>query len=214
MASDLKLAVYEAKAREAAERLDRAAGAGRQLSLIATEPSPADVGELERRGPGRPVGARNKRTSKLRAMLAARGFRMPEDMLAEIAGLNSRETGVELALRRAEQVLGWAFGTAEPSGGQRLAAFLAVWKEQTSAASAMLPYGLEKMTPDAAPTAAVTLVMPGSARPGDDARVIEGAASPDLAPPPLPGKSERNQAVSDADPAESDGASRTKGASA
>ena len=123
MASDLKLAVYEAKAREAADRLERAASIGRQLSLIATEASPADVAELERRGPGRPVGARNKRTSKLRAMLAARGFRMPEDVLAEIAGLSSRETSIELALARAEQVLGWAFGTAEPSGGQRPPAF-------------------------------------------------------------------------------------------
>ena len=210
MASDLKLAVYEAKAREAADRLERAASIGRQLSLIATEASPADVAELERRGPGRPVGARNKRTSKLRAMLAARGFRMPEDVLAEIAGLSSRETSIELALARAEQVLGWAFGTAEPSGGQRPAGFLAGFKEQTSAASAMLPYGLEKMTPDAAPAAAVTLVLPNGGAPGDDARVIEGAAMSDLAPPPMPGEIKRNQSVSERDPDQSDDGSRTE----
>ena len=37
-------------------------------------------------------------------MLAARGMRMPEDVVAETAGLNARVSGVELAMQRAEQV--------------------------------------------------------------------------------------------------------------
>jgi hypothetical protein len=214
MPVEAKQALFEVKAREAAARLDGAASVGRQLSLLPAEASPADPAELERRGPGRPPGARNKRTSKLRQMLAARGFRMPEDVLAEVAGLSSRETAVELAMQRAEQVLLWAFPDAEASGGQRLAVFLAVFKEQTSAAVAMLPYGLEKMTPDAGAQATATvLVMPGAGRPGDGARVIEGSAVPGYGPPPLPMKVVQDQELADGAARGSDGASRTDGAS-
>jgi hypothetical protein len=214
MPSESKLAVFEVKAREAAGRLDRAAGLGRQLSLIPAEASPADPGELERRGPGRPQGARNKRTSKLRQMLAARGFRMPEDVLSEIAGLSARVSSVELAMQRAEQVLAWAHdGAEEPATpGQRLAVFLACHKEATQAAAALLPYGLERMTPDQVAPAVTVLQLPGQARPGDRARVIEGSAS-DCAPPPLPLKFVENQAVEFGQDPGSDGASRTDGAS-
>lgn len=206
--------LFEVKAREAAARLDRAAEVGRQLSLIPAPASPVDPAELAPRGPGRPAGAKNKRTSKLRQMLAARGFRMPEDVLAELGGLSSRETSVELAMHRAEQVLAWAFGGETAAPGARLAIFLAIFKEQAHAAAAMLPYGLEKMTPDqGATTAPVVLVMPGQApQAGDGARVIEASAS-DMAPPPMPGQIERNQQVSADRPEPSDAASRTDGAS-
>lgn len=211
--TDPKRGQFEVAAAAAAERLDRARAQGAQLSLLAAPATPADPGELVPRGPGRPHGSRNKRTSKLRQMLAARGFRMPEDVLAEVAGLSSRETAIELAMARAEQVLLWAYGPlATPSGAQRMDVFRAVYRELGDAAAALLPYGLEKMTPDQAASAAPTfIVMPGQAAqaavPGDRAKVIDGT----MAPPPMPHEIERNQAVSDAEPAVSDAVSRTEG---
>lgn len=208
------LAGREERAREAAERLDRAREQGRQLSLLAAEPTPADPAELEPRGPGRRPGSRNKRTSKLRQMLAARGCRMPEDLVAEVAGLQARDlSSVDLAMARAEQVAAWleersGFGPMKRDEMRGL--FVAIWKEQVAAAAALLPYGLEKMTPDQAGTAAPTLiVMPGSrdhAQPGDRARVIDGT----MAPPPLPGETEQNQQVSGAAPDRPDGGIRTE----
>lgn len=219
--SDPKRAELETKAREAVGRLEKARAIGRQLELLPVPASPEDPGELEAaaapRGPGRPPGSRNRSSSKLRRMLAARGFRMPEDVLVETAGLASRETALDLAMTRAEQVLAWAFGpNASPHGGQRLAAFLAIIKEQTNAASALLPYGLEKMNPDQAPTGAPTfIVLPGGAapRPGDRARIVDHQAAPsasDAAPPPMPEEIEENQGLARDDPAQSDGSSRTE----
>lgn len=204
------------KAAEAAERLDRARQVGVQLSLIpapASPVDPADIPEEERAARGRPKGSRNKRTSKLREMLAARGFRMPEDVLAELAGLSSRGTGVELAMERAEQVLLWAFGpNASPTGEQRLTLFRTILGEQARAATALLPFGLERLTPDVAVSAPVTLVLPGQrgGAPGDQARVIEGSASAVLAPPPMPGEIVRNQQVSEPAPIAPDATSRTE----
>lgn len=194
------LANREKLAREAAARLDDAREHGQQLSLLVAEPSPADPAELPR-GPGRPKGATGKRSSKLRQMLAARGFRMPEDVVAEVAGLGQRDMStVELAMARAEQVAAWL---EERTGGlplkreQLLGLFVAVWKEQNGAAAALLPYGLEKVTPDQVQAPPTFIVMPGQAPvarvPGDRAVVIDG----DLAPPPLPSEIERNQRLAD-----------------
>lgn len=183
------------KAAEASARLERAAATGRQLSLLPTPASPADPGEIERAGPGRPQGAKGKKSSKLRQMLAARGYRMPEDMLAELAGLNSRLTAVELAMHRAEQVLEWAFEGQTPLPGQRLATFLAIHKDQQLAASALLPFGLERMTPDQAAAAPPTvLVLPGRAADARPFQVIDGQAEAlDMAPPPMPAEGERDE---------------------
>lgn len=207
-------AAVRVEARDAAERLEQAAAVGRQLSLLAAEASPADPAELEPRGPGRPAGSRNKRSSKLRQMLAARGYRMPEDVLVEIAGLNERgATGVELAMRRAEQVAAWLearTGGVPLKRDQLLGLFVGIWKEQGSAASALLPFGLEKATPDVVGGAPTVIVMPRASgpapRPGDQARVIDV----ELAPPPMPGEIQRNQRLVAASPSQSDGASRTE----
>lgn len=211
------------RAREAAERLELAQAVGQQLSLLAVEASPADPADLPA-GPGRPKGSRNRRTSKLRQMLAAKGMRMPEDVVAETAGLNARVSGVELAMQRAEQVAAWL--TRFPVGtdkngdtygqgmtltrGQMEGLFLSIYREQGDAAAALLPYGLERLTPEAGPVVAPTVIMlPTAGQPGDQARVIEGRAS-DMAPPPMPGQVEQNQWLTDAPRAQSDGSSRTE----
>lgn len=205
----------EMRAQAAADGLEAARSVGRQMSLLPAEATPADPAELEPRGPGRPAGSRNRRTSKLRAMLAARGFRMPEDVVAEVAGLGARDrTMVELAMDRAEQVAAWL---EERTGGvplkrdQLLGIFTTIWKEQVAAAATLLPYGLEKLSPETAVVAPVAIVLPGvqAARPGDQARVIEAQAS-DMAPPPLPGEIVRNQWLTDAEPVASDGSGRTE----
>lgn len=201
--------------RLAAERLDAARVVGRQLDLIPAEASPADVAELEPRGRGRPAGSRNRRSSKLRQMLAARGFRMPEDVVAETAGLGARGlSGVELAMARAEQVVAWLEGRAPGGAAMKraevLGVFVTCWKEQNAAAAALLPYGLEKLTPDQAPAAVTNIVMPGAAVPGDRAKVIDGSLASDLAPPPMPGEVERNQGLAPGAARQSDGSSRTE----
>jgi hypothetical protein len=210
------------RAREAAERLEAAQAVGRQLSLLAAEASPADPADLPA-GPGRPKGSRNRRTSKLRQMLAARGLRMPEDVVAETAGLNARVSGVELAMQRAEQVAAWltrfpvgtdkngdTYGAGKTlSRSQMEGLFLAIYREQGDAAAALLPYGLERLTPESGPVIAPTVIMlPQGGQPGDQARVIEGQSS-DMAPPPLPSEVEGNQWLTNALAAQSDGSGRT-----
>jgi hypothetical protein len=202
----------EQRAKAAADRLDAARDVGRQLSLLPAEASPADPAEIEPRGPGRPAGSRNRRTSKLRAMLAARGFRMPEDLVAETAGLGARGvTGVELAMQRAEQVAAWLTGDGYSSmkRAELMGLFIAIWKEQNAAAASLLPYGLEKLTPDAAPATVVPIVLPAASRPGDQARVIEHRPS-ELAPPPMPDEIEQDQALAPSAPMRSDDGSRTE----
>lgn len=203
-------------AREAAERLEAAREVGAQLVLLPSEASPADPSEIVPRGPGRPAGSRNKRTSKLRQMLAARGYRMPEDVVAETAGLTARGvTGVELAMQRAEQVAAWLEAdTGIPiKRDQRLGLFVAIFKEQNGAASALLPYGLEKLTPDSAPMQSTVIMMPGSGDRAASARTIEGSAASDLAPPPMPARMQVNQRLADGEADASDGVIRTEGPS-
>lgn len=224
----------EAKAvRQAAAAHGRLAAArevGEQLSLLAAPASPEDPAEIvpvapaAPAGPGRRPGSKGKRTSKLRQMLAARGYRMPEDVVAELAGLGGRQTAIELAMARVEQVLAWAdAGGGTPA--QRIGLFLAILKEQADAAAALLPYGLERLAPEQAqPAQPVVLVMPGAPAAGQGGAVIEGRAEPPaggqagrighrIAPPPMPGEIGRNQGLAgEARPA-SDCASRTGGAS-
>lgn len=206
----------ESAAREAAERLEAAREVGAQLVLLPSEASPADPSEIVPRGPGRPAGSRNKRTSKLRQMLAARGYRMPEDVVAETAGLTARGvTGVELAMQRAEQVAAWLEAdTGIPlKRDQRLGLFVAIFKEQNGAASALLPYGLEKLTPDSAPMQSTVIMMPGAGDPAARARTIEGSAASDQGARPMPKGMQEYQRIRGALANASDGGIRTDEAS-
>lgn len=199
---------FQADARAAAERLDRARAVGEQLELLPAEPIEGGEGKAGR--------GKGKAVSQLRAMLAAKGFRLPEDQLARIAGLDSGEDAVMAAMAKAERVIAWAYGKgATPKPEQRVGIFLQMYAAQVRAAEALLPYGLAKVTPDAAPVVPVQVVVnqaPQGAQAVPPMRDVTPPA-PLLAPPPMPWEMQRNQAVAEAvDPA-SDAARRTEGAS-
>lgn len=223
----MKEGKFQKQAADAAERIDAAQQVGQQLSFLADPDGDGGAMVPEApRGAGRPKGSKNKTDAKMRDMLAAKGYRMPEDVLAEIAGLSSREDVFILAMARTEQLLVWAAaGAAEvgkkghksawvPSGALRVAVFADLYKSQIKALEALLPYGLGKVTPDTTThVQSTTIVMPGAsapASPGDGARLVSGSGDADLAPPPMPVKMQQNQQVENLRTAKSDGGSRTE----
>lgn len=209
--------LFEAQAREAAARIEAARDAGEQLALPLPDEAPEAGGARRGRGAGR-AG------SMLRQWAADRGFRMPEDALAEMAGLASREDVFLAAMQRTEQVLAWAQGEhGRATAAQRLDVFKLVFTSAIRAAEALLPYGLAKVTPDAGPVQATQInVYAGAQASGQaGAGAVQGApqqvearpVAPRLAPPPMPHQIQQNQGVAGTLPAHSDGAIRTDGAS-
>lgn len=197
---------FQVMARDAAERLDRARAVGEQLDLLPAEPVEGGEGKAGR--------GKGKAVSQLRAMLAAKGFRLPEEQLARIAGLDSGEDAVLAAMGKAERVIAWAYGeTSTPKPEARVGIFLQMYAAQVRAAEALLPYGLAKVTPDAAPVVPVQVVVNQAAPMGPGPMRDITPLARDLAPPPLPGKIVGNQQVAEAVPAASDAALRTDGAS-
>lgn len=208
---------FEDLAREAAQSIDAARAAGEQLDLLPDEPLP-DVA-----GPGgRAPRGKGKVTSTMRDYLAARGWRLPEVVMSEMAGLTSRDDVFLYAMQRAEQVLAWAEdggvgakgSPRAPTTAQRLAAFQVIYATAVRAAEALLPYGLGKVTPDEAPQAAVQVfVAPGSAaqvRQGPDQARDVTPQPGRIAPPPLPGEMQQNQRVAEPAPRGSDASDRTE----
>ncbi len=198
----MKRAKAEIEAEAIAKRLDQARELGEQLTFLPSDDG--EGGELvpEKRGAGRPKGAKNKSSSQLKAMLAAKGFRQPEDVLALMAGLDSRLPPHILAMQRAEEVLAWAGGQHpgdfQASVGQRLAVFTDLYKDMGRRAEAVLPFGLGKVTPDVnVNTSQITqIVMPGGSD-GPAPTVIEGRKGRAMSPPPMPKEIVQNQAVSE-----------------
>ncbi len=210
---------FDDLAREAAQRIEDARDAGHQLTFLPDEPVPAVAGGQ------RPPRGKGKITSQLRDWCAAKGLRMPEEVLIEMAGMASTEDAFLTAMARTEQLLAWAQAGAvgykgapvAPSMAQRLAAFQFVYTAQLRAAEALLPYGLGKVTPDVAPPVLVPVVVAaprGEApiRAGDQARDITPKPGR-IGPPPLPVRGQGNQGVSEPSPVQSDADSRTEGAS-
>jgi hypothetical protein len=208
---------FDDLARDAAQRIEEARAAGEQLTFLPDEPAPGAA--------GRPPRGKGKVTSQLRDWCAAKGLRMPEDVLIEMAAMASTEDAFLTAMARTEQLLAWAEAGAtgykgapvKPSMAQRLAAFQFVYTAQLRAAEALLPYGLGKVTPDVAPPTLVPVLVaapraqdPG--RPGDQARDVTPRPGR-IGPPPMPMQAQRNQGVSEASPVQSDAASRTEGPS-
>lgn len=202
---------FEAQAKDAAERIEAARAAGAQLTFLPDEPGAAAAGRTPR--------GKGKATSMMREWLAARGFRMPEDALAEMAALASGEDAFLTAMARTEQVLAWAESGAVSVKGtpavqtmaQRLATFQFVFTAQLRAAEALLPYGLAKVTPDEAPQVPVQIVVQGgsvAAQGPDRARDVTPRPAR-VAPPPMPGEIQRFQGVADAVPTDADGGMRT-----
>lgn len=208
---------FDDLARAAAQRIEDARAAGEQLTFMPDEPAPGAA--------GRPPRGKGKATAQLRDWCAAKGLRMPEEVLIEMAAMASTEDAFLTAMARTEQVLAWAEAGAtgykaapvKPSMGQRLAAFQFVYTAQLRAAEALLPYGLGKVTPDVAPPMLVPVLVAaprGEAPPraGDQARDITPRPGR-IGPPPMPMQGQRNQGVSDHAPVQSDAASRTEGPS-
>ena len=212
---------YEELAAEAAGRVERARAAGRQLPLLPDEPAENAA------GPGTGRRGKAKAVNQLRDWLAHRGFRMPEDVLAEMAGLSSRDDAVTTALETMERIVlaaetgapeyreagdGRLVRVSGPSASQRAALFIQIYTIQLRAAEALAPYGLAKMTPDVVAPAAVQIIMPGGAAPA-----VPGAGARDvtpqprrITPPPMPGEIMQNQGLADAVTANSDADFRTE----
>jgi hypothetical protein len=218
---------FEELAREAAERIEAAKAAGEQLTFLPDEPQQGEG--------GRPPRGKGKATSQMREWLASKGFRLPEDVLAEMAGLASSEDAFLTAMARTEQVLAWAMSGGRdvvqvikdgalvekeldnrPTTGQRLATFQFVYTAQLRAVEALMPYGLAKVTPDAVQQPPVTLIVQGGstvaqvpAQGPDQARDITGSARR-LAPPPMPHEMLKNQQLAPAPIRRADDGARTE----
>jgi len=188
---------WDAEAREAALRIENQRAMGEQLTFLPDEaPAPA-VQDDGAGAVGRPKGAKNKASSQLRDWLAHQGVRMPEDVIAEVAGLRSRDDAISLAMTRAERLLGWAFDGATqgekapqaPTAEMRLRAFEHHYTVILRALEALLPYVAAKASPDVAVTQNTTVIVPSQpaapAAPGTDARVINRAAGRRMVPADL-----------------------------
>lgn len=206
---------FDELARDAAERIEAAKAAGEQFTFLPDEPAPGDTAKAKR--------GKGKATSMLRDWCAARGLRMPEDVLIEMAGMASTEDAFVTAMARTEQLLAWAQGGATgykgapvaPSMAQRLDAFKFVFTASLRAAEALLPYGLGKVTPDVVAPVAVQVVMPGAAAPQPAPRGPETARDVTprpgrIAPPPMPHQIEQNQQLSGSQIPVADGKARTE----
>lgn len=207
---------FEQLARDAARNVKLAHEAGEQLNLLPDEVAPSDD-ERARRGKG-------KVTSQLREFLKVRGFRLPEDVLAEMAGLATSQDAFLAAMARTEQILAWAQAGATgykgapvaPSTAQRLATFQFVFTAQLRAAEALLPYGLGKVTPDAATLPVVPIMVPVAPQQAIDPAMSARDVTPQpvriggrMMPANLRREMQQNQQVADAVPAQSDAVSRT-----
>lgn len=207
---------YDEMARAAADRIEAAARAGEQLSLLPAGPVLAEDA-------GRPSRGKGKAQSQFREYLAARGMRQPEDVLAAVAGLTGGRGDPFLdAMARAEQLLAWANDGAEipdgaakrPTRSQRLDAFQLIYSGMIRSNEALLPYGLAKVTPEQGTTILNQIVMPGAApvAPGHQARDVTPQPGR-IAPPPLPHEMQGNQGLAKEPVARSDGDIRTEGTS-
>lgn len=203
---------FEFMARKAAERLDQAREAGEQLWLL---PEPGDLDQ----GDGKVGRSKGKVTNQMREWLASKGYRMPEEVLAQMAALATAQDPVLAAMEKTELVLAWAFdgqktkdgGEVTPTGIQRLSAFQQIYTAQQRAAEALLPYGAPKASPDQVVNQSVQIVVPQPAEPRDVTprpRRISGR----MVPADVRAENERNQALGGTDPDGSDAQIRTDGA--
>lgn len=205
---------FERLAGEARKRLDAARDAGEQLSFLADEAGRTAVEVGTGATTGRPKGAMSKGSSQMRKWLADRGYRMPEDVLAEMAGLASGEDAMLTAMRHADLVLTWAYG--DSAGGdvaspeQRLSMFAQLYAAQLRAADALMPYGVAKAAPDVAVQQNVQVVMPAQPDRARDVTPQQPQIRGRMVPADVAHKSEQKQTVSVFENDGSDGESRTK----
>lgn len=199
-------------AREAAARIEADRAAGKQLTFLPDEPQAGDGGKAGR--------GKGKAASMLRDWLAARGMRLPEDQLAAMAGLASRDDVFSHAMATAERVLIWSQEGATgykgspvaPSMAQRLDTFKFVYTASLRAAEALLPYGLAKVTPDAGTQQVVNIMVAGqqAAPSGADAARDVTPRPGKIGPPPMPHEMQQNQQVRFSRGDDADGKARTE----
>ncbi|WP_226783174.1 hypothetical protein [Oceaniglobus trochenteri] len=213
---------YEELARQMAERLEGDREAVRQLSLL---PDEVDGAQMVDQGEGDGTGKRGKgkALNQLREFLAVKGYRMPEDVLAEIAGLTSGQDAIATAMAQAERILAWAEAGATSVKGapkvqtlpQRLATFQQVLVAQLRAADALMPYGAPKATPDVTVQQAVHVHVPAapSRDQGRAMRDVSPRSDVRMLPADLRHEMQQKQDVSKAGQPGSDGDTRTKGPS-
>lgn len=196
---------FEALARDAAARIDASRDLQQQLSLLPDEAA-GKAGETRRtRGAG-------KAMSQMRKWLIERGMRLPEEVLAEMAGLNSPDNAFLATMAEAEQLLAWAQAGAKTGDNTpviqtmaaRLATFQQLYAIRLRAADALMPYGAPKATPDAAPVNVTQIIVPGPAalpaepsRTADQARDVTPGARR-IGPPPMPHQIQQNQQLDQA----------------
>ena len=217
---------YQQMAREMAERLADDRDRVQQLSLLPDEVAGAALVE-----DGRAKRGQGKVLNQMREFLAAKGYRMPEDVLAEIAGLTSGQDAIATAMAQSERVLAWAKAGHEAEKGidgkkikprvtmhNRLATFQQVLVAQLRAADALMPYGAPKATPDGDGGPKVMIVtLPaapsGQAFGGAAMRDVSPASSGRMRPADVRYEIEQKQRLSDDADAGSDGETRTEGPS-
>lgn len=214
---------FEDLAAQAARNIDVARAAGQQLTLLPEDIAPAAEGARPPRGKG-------KITSQLRDWCAAKGYRMPEDQLIQIAGMASTEDVFIFAMQRTEQVLAWAEAGARQTAqvirdgalievtldtsatmAQRVTLFTTIYAAAVKAADSLLPYGLGKVTPDAplAIPVPVYVAAPSRSNAADQARDVTPSARR-ISPPPMPNTIQQNQPLSESASGQSDADSRTE----
>lgn len=197
---------YDELARDAADRLSRDRSAVEQLTMLPDERAEAD------QAPARRTRGKAKAASQMAEWLAANGYRLPQETLAQLATLRGGETVLDAAKRETEAVLLWAFdGSAtRPTPAQRLATFQGICATRLRAAEALLPYVAPKVTPDLVQQIQTTLLVPVPAAPQPAApgagpmRDVTPIARR-IAPPPMPHQIEQNQGLSDEPDPASDG---------
>ncbi|KRS15648.1 hypothetical protein [Roseovarius indicus] len=223
---------WQKEAREAAERIERQRDMGHQLTFLPDERPEGVPGEAEQvdapQQIGRPKGAKNKGSSQLREWLASKGCRMPEDVVAEVAGLRSRDDAITLAMERTERILAWAYdGAAKVKGSpdkatptQRLSVFEGQYATILRAAEAILPYVAAKAAGNEDSRPPVFVVMPGAqsapADPAASARNVtpQPARNPNwMMPADVAAENERKQQLSETENGNSDAENRTDEAS-
>jgi hypothetical protein len=223
---------WQEEARQAAERIERQRDLGQQLTLLPDERPegvPAEAEQVDTpQQVGRPKGAKNKGSSQLRDWLAARGMRMPEDVIAEVAGLRTRDDAITLAMRRTEQILAWAHDGAakeektptSATAAQRLRVFEGQYATILRAAEAVLPYVAAKAAGNEDSRAPVFVVMPGAqsapADPAASARNVtpQPTRNPNwMMPADVAAENERKQQLSETENGNLDAKNRTDEAS-
>lgn len=223
---------YEKLAKAAADRIDRARELGEQLTFLPDEQPQGQV-------PAKTRG-KDKALSQMREFLTAKGYRFPEEMLAEMAGLASGVDAMTAAMVGAERVLNWAGEGAtarvfmgvqagwveqkdgegnplpwQPSPEDKLEVFKQLYTVQLRANEALLPYGAPKATPDQGPGPLVQINMPGAPMDrGQAARDVtpgsSGPSTPRAVPRDVLMKNQQKQDVTEIDVEAADGKGRTE----